>query len=101
MDRWQNLRDLLKSILQSDNVYFQPPPSIKIEYPCIIFNRESDQSVKADNNRYTSMYRYSIIYIRRTHDTEIPESILELPLCSYDRFYTSDGLNHDAFSIYY
>ena len=101
MDRWQNLRDLLKSILGSNNVYFQPPPTIKIEYPCIIFERDADQATRADDKRYTSMYRYSILYIRRTHDTAVPEAILDLPLCSYDRFYTADGLNHDAFSIYY
>ena len=101
MDRWRQLRDILKSILPSGNVYFQPPPSVKIEYPCIIFERESNQVSMADDRRYKSMFRYSILYIRRTNDTEVPEAILSLPLCSYDRFYATDNLNHDAFSIFY
>ena len=101
MDRWEKLRDLLKGILGTDNVYFQPPPSIKLQYPCIILKREADRSLRADNHRYTSKFKYSINYIRRSHDTEIPEKILELPYCAYDRFFTIDGLNHDFFIIYY
>lgn len=101
MDRWQDLREILKSILGSDNVYYQPPPTIKMKYPCIVFKRENDMTLNADNMSYLSFYRYSIQYIRRGTDTDIPEEILKLKHCSYDRCFTFDGLNHDSFVIYY
>lgn len=101
MDRWENLREMLKNILGSDEVYFQPPPSVKMKFPCIVVTRENDHVIRADNKRYVVAYRYSIQYIRRPYDTDICEKILELPYCSYDRFFTSDGLNHDNFVIYY
>ena len=102
MDRWHQLLEILKSILKSNNVYFQPPSNIRMKYPCIIFRRESDSTIKADDIRYRSLFRYSIMYIRRDIDsTDICEKIMDLPLCSYDRFYVADGLNHDVFSIYF
>ena len=101
MDRWENLREILKNILGSDEVYFQPPPSVKLKFPCIVVTRESDHVLRADNKRYNATYKYSIQYIRRQYDVDICEKILELPYCSYNRFFTTDGLNHDNFIIYF
>lgn len=101
MDRRLNLQNLLKNILESNNVYFQPPESIKLSYPCIIFQRSDIEQKHADNRTYNTMVRYSLILIGRSSESDIVEKILELPYCSYDRFYTADGLNHDAFTLYY
>ena len=102
MDRRQELQNLLMSILGSSNVYFQPPSDRRINYPCIIFERAGIQSTKADNKMYKKTTRYSMLYIRTDpQESAVTEALLELPMCSHDRFYTSDGLNHDAFTIYY
>lgn len=34
------LSKLLREILDSDNVYFQPPESLKMNYPAIVYSRE-------------------------------------------------------------
>lgn len=102
MDRRQELQNLLMNILGSTNVYFQPPSSHRIEYPCIIFERAGIQTTKADNSTYRKTTRYSLNYIRLDPtETEVINKLLELPMCAHDRFYTSDGLNHDTFTIYY
>ena len=102
MDRRQELQNLLMNILGSANVYFQPPSGHRIKYPCIIFERAGIQTTKADNKMYHRTTRYSLTYIRLDPtETEVIDRLLELPMCTHDRFYTSDGLNHDTFTIYY
>lgn len=95
------LHYILKDILGSDNVYFQPPSTIKMNYPCIVYQRSTGDSKFADNNNYTFKKRYQIIYIDKNPDSDVPDKIAELPMCIYDRFYTADNLNHDSFNIYF
>lgn len=101
MDRRLELHQILKNILGSNNVYFQPPSNTQLEYPCIIYERSDIDAKYADNLRYTSMVRYSMILIGRSPESDLVERLFDLPYCSYDRFYTADSLNHDAFTIYY
>ena len=101
MDRRLKLHQILKNILGTNNVYFQPPSNTKIQYPAIIYNRSDIESTYADNHTYRNTIKYDLTLIGRSPENEKIEQILNLPYCSYDRFYISDGLNHDSFSIYY
>lgn len=101
MDRRQELHQILVSILESNNVYFQPPESVKLNYPCIIYDRSDIDQKYADNRTYISMARYSVMLITRSPESELVEAILELPLCSYDRHYEADSLSHDTFTLFY
>lgn len=101
MDRRLNLHNKLKSILQSDNVYFQPPPSVKLKYPCIVYKRTDVNEINADNTTYYRYCRYTLTLIGSNPESDYIEQILDLPYCSYNRFFTSDGLNHDVFDLYY
>ena len=101
MDRRPKLHALLVSILGSNNVYFQPPPTIKMNYPCIVYNRSSGDSQYADNEAYAFTLRYTVTYIDRKPENDIVEKLALIPMCRYDRFYTANGLNHDVFSLYY
>ena len=101
MDRRQKLQELLKNILGSDKVYFQPPSNTKLEYPCIVYKRSDIDVTYADNVPYKTMVRYSITLIGKSPESNIVKELLKIPYCSYDRFFTSDNLNHDTFSLYY
>jgi hypothetical protein len=101
MDRRQKLQEILKNILGSDKVYFQPPSNTKLEYPCIIYERSDIDVTYADNIPYGTKVRYSITLIGRSPENPIVNEILKIPYCSYDRFFISDNLNHDTFSLYY
>ena len=46
------LHNILVEILGSGNVYFQPPESITLKYPCIIYGRVGIDAVHADNKLY-------------------------------------------------
>jgi hypothetical protein len=101
MVRRLDLQTLLVGILGSDNVYFQPPPSIQLKYPCIVYHREYEQVNHADDIPYKRRKRYMVTVIDRDPDSVIPDKISELPMCSYDRFYTSDNLNHDVYKLFF
>lgn len=82
------------------NVYFQPPESVKLKYPCIIYERRSGDTTYADDSTYRFVYSYTVTYIDPNPDSVVPEKIAQLPMCKMDRCFTSDNLNHSIFIIY-
>lgn len=95
------LHAVLTQILETDQVYFQPPPSVQMKYPCIVYHRDYELSAFADDIPYARNKRYLVIVIDRNPDSNIPDKIAELPMCVFDRFYTADNLNHDAFKLFF
>ena len=95
------LQALLEELLGSRNVYFQPPESVKLKYPCIVYERSDIRTVRADNLPYLKHKRYTVTYIDEDPDSKIPDKLLELERCGFDRHLTSDNLNHDVFTLYY
>ena len=84
-----------------DHVYFQPPENIKMTYPCIVYNRSAFDIKFANNKIYSGKTRYSVTLIGHDPDSPVIANLLNLPLTSFDRHFTSDNLNHDVFNVYY
>ena len=101
MERRLKLQSILEELLESRNVYYQPPESMKIEYPAIRYSVSDISSRHANNSKYSNFTRYEIIVINDEPDHEVIQKILELPLSSYDRHYVSDNLNHDTITLYF
>jgi hypothetical protein len=101
MSRRIDLQNLLESILGSDKVYFQPPATIQMSYPCIVYTRTNINTDFADNNPYGVYTQYQITVIDKNPDSPIPMKIAILQRCSYDRHYSFENLNHDVFNLYY
>lgn len=95
------LQALLESLLGSRNVYFQPPTNTSMKYPCIVYSRDDIRVDHADDRPYTKRTRYQVTVIDANPDSDIPGKISDLPLCTFDRFYTSDKLNHDTFQLFF
>jgi hypothetical protein len=97
-----NLHEEFCDILRSRNVYFQPPASLKMNYPCIRYSLAGVDSKRADDIYYKSMRRYEVTLIDTNPDSEFFDPILDrFSMCSFDRGYTADNLNHFVFTIYY
>lgn len=106
MSRRLELHDIFIDILGTrgqpkSRVYFQPPATVKMEYPCIVYKRIRVSPLHADNRLYRHMMGYMVTVIDPNPDSEIPDRILNLPLSRHDRYYTADNLNHDVFNVYY
>lgn len=94
------LHELLCELLGSRNVYFQPPESVKIKYPAIVYSRNRIENTSADNVIYKQDVSYAITVIDRDPDSEITERISTIPRIMYDRSYVADNLNHDTFRLF-
>lgn len=92
---------LLEQVLGSSNVYFQPPASVKMQYPCIVYQRDNAITEFAGNIPYSYNKRYLLTVIDRNPDSLIPDKVAALPMCILNRFFIADNLNHDVFHIYF
>lgn len=101
MSRRVKLGEILKGILGSDNVYFQPPENLKMIYPCIRYRLEGGNTEYADNIPYRFSKQYELVFIGKDPDSDVITKLAMLPGCRFDRHYTSDTLNHYIYHIYY
>lgn len=95
------LQQILVNILGSNNVYFQPPPSVKMVYPCIMYKRDYAETTFSGNKPYFWQTRYLVTVVDKNPDSEIPDKIAALPMCLFDRFYTADNLNHNVYKLFF
>lgn len=92
---------LEEEILGSENVYFQPPATVKMNYPAIVYGLSNITSTFANNSSYKRARAYQVTLIDKNPDSEYVDKILALPMCSFDRHFKSDNLNHFVFTLYY
>lgn len=93
--------EALVELLGSDKVYFQPPPNVKMEYPCIVYERDNQSVKRSDNLAYNIRQRYQVTYIDQNPDGVPIDALSSFPLSAFSRHFVTSGLNHDVFSIYY
>lgn len=101
MEKRLQLQAILEGILESSNVYFQPPASVRMSYPCIVYERDQARSSFADNGPYRYTQRYQVTVMDKDPDSAIPQKIAHLSMCVFNRHFTSDNLHHDVFSLYF
>lgn len=95
------LQARLEAIPGVSKVYFQPPASVKLVFPCIIFSRSGYDKLNADNMAYQLTKKYTITAIYRDPDSTIPDTIAAWNNCSFDRSFVIDGLYHDVYTLYF
>jgi len=95
------LQASLEELLGSRNVYFQPPTSVTMSYPAIVYNRDYQSVFFADNGPYTRRLRYQVTVIDPNPDSLIPDRVAELPMTTLVRHFTLDNLNHDIYDVYF
>ncbi|HMT88031.1 MAG TPA: hypothetical protein PKC73_00225 [Dermatophilaceae bacterium] len=95
------LHEILVGILGNENVYFQPPANLVMQYPCIRYERDRADAKFADNQLYRYTQRYTVTLIDRDPDSDKIFKIASLPLSAHERWYAADNLNHDVFNLYF
>lgn len=96
-----DLQTELEELLGSGNVYFQPPASVRINYPAIVYTRSDIDNTFADDSVYMQSHFYEVTVIDEDPDSKIVDAVSKLPTCRFSRHFTSENLNHDTFIIYY
>jgi len=100
------LHEIFVDILETkgqpiSRVYFQPPPTVRMEYPCIIYKRSDTKDFFSNDRIYLTMKKYSITIVDEDPDSLIPDKVAALPYCDFSTHFTKDNLNHDIYTIYF
>lgn len=96
-----DLQALLESIMGNGKVYFQPPDSLTMQYPCIVYSKDRGSYDHGDNLPYRYTQGYQVTLISRNPEDTAFGKLVALPLCRFDRHFAASGLNHDVFTLYF
>ena len=94
--------ELLCTMLDSRNVYFQPPETIKLHYPCIVYSAGEDQILHADNYGYFKADCYEVQIIAKDPTFELFETFTSKWQYAREKVpFTADNLNHHNYTVYF
>lgn len=85
----------------ADHVYFQPPESLKLVYPCIVYSLSDVQEKHADDTTYKMSRGYDVKYISSDPDNTVIDQLIAWPHCRFERRVTADNLYNDCFKLYF
>lgn len=95
------LQQDLEEILGSRNVYFQPPSTITLKYPCIIYACEDLNELHANDQSYINRQRYTVTLLTKD---PLPDELLtklkNMPYSAFDRHYAADNIHHFAYTVH-
>lgn len=82
--------------------FFQPPESLKLTYPCIIYSTIRPDIIRADNLIYRRVDAYSVTYLTYDPDDPLIKGIEDhFLMCRLIRTNRANGLNHYHYDLYY
>ena len=96
-----NLSNLLRNLLGSNNVYYEPPSDFKMKFPCIVYERAKLEPDYADNLPYKIDKVYYVTCIYDDPDSDLPLKLAQLPMCVQQRHYQSDNKHYDQYRLVY
>ena len=93
----------LQSFLPSGKkVYFQPPSSVSLTYPCIIYFRHRGESFHSVNRPYVYIPIYDVQVIETDPECPVSQAIgKQLEGSRYDRGWEEESLYHNNFVVNY
>lgn len=96
----QELQAKFEELLESRQVYYNPPASVKMSYDAIVFTRSDINNTFANNAVYRQAFGYEVTTITTDPDSSIILKIAQLPRCTHVRQYVADNLYHNVFKLY-
>jgi predicted membrane-bound spermidine synthase len=70
-------------------------------YPAIVYNRDIRAVSYADNGIHSQTHRYQVTVIDRDPDSLLPDLVGKMPFSTRVRHFTTEGLHHDIFYVYF
>ena len=90
------LHQTLVDLLGSNNVYYNPPETQKMSFPCITYTLANISDIKADNLKYIDYKTYKITVVSKKPDHPVIKKILNLEMTRFSAQYTKNGYYHDV-----
>lgn len=95
------LQQVLEEISPELHVYFQPPESIQLSYPCIIYTVAPGKKQYASNDIYHYKQKYLVTLIYNDPDSDIPTKVESLQYCQREQHMVVQNLYHDVFQLFF
>lgn len=93
------LHKRLCEILGSNQVYYQAPVNVKMQYPAIVYELSYLLSEHADNAKYLQRVKYKVTFITKEANPKTLETLNNEFGFIFSTYYKADGLNHFTFNI--
>lgn len=103
MGTQSDLNEFLKGLMPEGseaNVYHKPPSNLVMKYPCIRYVQNDEDVAHADNVPYRRVPRWEITIIERS-DSGLVDKIASLRMCSWNRTYKAENLNHTVYNLFF
>lgn len=93
----------LSALLNSlcENVYFQAPENVKMQYPAIEYHPDDEIRQHADNRTYLLTDKYQVTIMDRDPDSPIRAAFRQLPGVDFVRHDVFDELNQFIYTLNY
>lgn len=95
------LRDALLDAIGLENMYFQPPNTVQMKYPCVVYGLSNHYVRHSENQPYVGYKMYQITIIDKDPDSKYQDLPLKMPFCRFERHYTADNLHHWVYKLYF
>lgn len=91
------VQSILEELTNSDRVYFQPPESFKLKYPCVVYTLQTVERMHANDKPWLLFPEYLVNYISKDPDDPVIMKLMSARGFAFDRHYVSDNLHHNVF----
>ena len=91
------LHNVLLGFAGSGHVFFQPPPNVRISYPCFVYSLRDMNARFADDGPYIVSDWYDVTYITKDPDDLVVQNLVKIKGFVFNRWFAADDLNHYAF----
>lgn len=83
-----------------NRVYYNPSESVKMQYPCIVYNLDALGAQHADNRPYKRHDVYSVTHIyTKVSQESMSRMLADEPGFKHTHTFISDNLHHDVFTL--
>lgn len=84
------------------NVYFQPPSSITMVYPCIVYTKISKLKLYGSDVAHVTKQEYRLTIMDKNPDSLISDQIQDsLEYCTEYQRLTVTNINHTFLTLFY
>lgn len=81
--------------------YYQPPESMKLTYPCVVYSFETFNTRNANNMPFVINERYKVSYLHKNVDDSRCKAVLrDFDKITHTQHYVTNGVYNDIYYIY-
>lgn len=99
------IQPILQQKLQKtcSNVYFEPPESVKLKYPCILYYADAPFRNHGNNTTYITRHKFNVTIKDRSALSTLPDRFEEVfgGDCNLDRHFVDGDLHQWSYTLYF